>query len=137
MWCIFPKPGPPWICNVCHTTHARHNGEPILSAKSPRRDCQNSPDLNTPEHRARVKETTLAELEPMALKSDLPSIAAQLDQCLELCDRFNGRTCTARGSSCRLLTRWLEFLALMTGPCNRFKPSQPEFLVCAGSTCRA
>ena len=92
-------------------------------ATNPRRNCPKSPELNSPEHRARVKETTLAELEPIALDSDLPAIAAQLDQCLELCERFNGRTCTARGSSCRLLTRWLEFLALMTGPCRRFEPS--------------
>ena len=112
-----------WQCPDCNWIYKRKTDKP------PRRNCPKSPDLDSPEHRARVKETTLAELEPMALKSDLPSIAAQLDQCLELCDRFNGRTCTARGSSCRLLTRWLEFLALMTGPCRRFEPSQPDRVV--------
>lgn len=46
MSCLFNESGPPWTCSQCDRLHARHNGEPILSDKPPRRkDCPNSPDI--------------------------------------------------------------------------------------------
>lgn len=119
MRCQFNTDGPPWKCKQCNWTYAR-KGEPILSEKPPHRNCPKASALNSPEHRAKIKANTLAELEPMARTADLPAIGEQLDRCV-VCERFDGRVCTARGSSCRMSNRWLEFLALMTEPCWLFE----------------
>lgn len=102
-----------WQCPGCDWVCKRESVNP------PHRKCTKPPDLNTPEHRAAIKAKILTQLEPLAMTNDLTTIAEQLDRCL-VCERFNGRTCTARGSSCRMRDRWLEFLALMTRPCEKF-----------------
>ena len=96
--------------------------------KRPMRACPKAPALNSPEHRERIKQKTLAELEPLALDTDREAINTQLDRCLSSCNHFNGRTCTARGSVCRMSNRWIEFLALMTEPCRRFEPTDQDVL---------
>ena len=98
--------------------------------KEPRHLCPNSPDINTPEHRERIKAKMLAELKPVIDSSDCPGcdlakITAQLDQCLTPCKNFNGHTCTWRGSECKKWQRWKEFLACTGTPCRYFEPN-PE-----------
>lgn len=105
----------------CADCHWIYKGK----AEHPRRPCTNSPALNSPEHRAAIKAKILAELEPLDIPNDLTTIAEQLDRCM-VCELFNGRTCTYRGSVCRMRKQWVEFLALMGLPCGKFAEKSPD-----------
>ena len=109
-----------WQCPDCNWVYPRE------SEKPPRRNCPNSPDLNSPEHRERIKQQMLAELQSVIDSSDVPgcdlaTITAQLDQCLTPCKEFNGHTCVLRGSVCKKWQRWKEFLACTGLLCRNFE----------------
>ena len=111
--CLFNLDGPPWTCTECNWIYARR-GEPIMSEKPPRRNCPNAPEINTPEYRDRFREGLLLKLRLLVdagkATATLAQIEARLDQCLNECDRFNGRVCIARGSDCKRGPRWQEHL---------------------------
>jgi rubredoxin len=95
--------------------------------KPPHRNCPKSPDINSPEHRERIKAKMLAELQPVidnrnCPQCDLANVTAQLDRCLSPCLQFNGYVCTRMGSNCKYWQRWKEALACMV-PCRAFEPS--------------
>jgi hypothetical protein len=100
-------------CSDCNWIY-KHKAD-----KQPHRNCPNSPDLNTPEHRETIKQRMLSGVEPTA------AITEQLDRCLTPCKEFNGQTCTWRGSACNKWQRWKEFLLLTANPCRHFEAS-PE-----------
>lgn len=113
-----------WQCPDCDWVYPRFGPR-----RSPRRNCPNSPDINTPEHREKIKQKMLADMQPIIAsscspESDLAGIVAQLDQCLTPCKKFNGHACTKNGSKCKYWQRWKEAVAFMS-PCRYFEPN-PE-----------
>ena len=101
-----------WQCHWIYKGKAEH----------PRRNCPKSPDLNTPEHRAKIHDKMLTELQSFVDSGncDLATVTMQLDLCLAPCKRFDGRTCTLRGSDCKKWQRWKEFLAFTARTCPYF-----------------
>jgi len=97
----------------------RHTGVEFRTTVFPIHCCPNSPSLNTPEHLAAIKKKLTDQIHPMALDRDMKTIANQIDRCLG-CERFNGRTCTARGKRCEQWNRWTEWLALAEEACAFF-----------------
>lgn len=109
-------------CPDCNWIYKRKADKP------PRRNCPNSPDINTPEHRETIKQRMLAELTPVIESRGAPQFSLamsteQLERCLSPCKEFNGQTCTFRGSACKKWQRWKEFLLLTGNPCRYFEPS--------------
>lgn len=88
-----------------------------------------SPEINTPEHRDRIRTQLLSELQKLADKGRIPNaipkIAMQLDLCLAPCKEFDGQVCGKRGEGCTRRKRWKEFLALSDRPCEYFEASPP------------
>ena len=107
----------------CPDCHWVYKGK----AEHPRRNCPNSPDINTPEHRERIRTRLLAELQKLVdedrIPNSIPKIATQLDLCLAPCKEFNGQVCNRRGEGCTRSKRWREFLALSDRPCEYFEAS--------------
>ena len=105
-----------WQCPDCNWIYKRKTDKP------PRRNCPKSPALNSPEHRAKIHDKMLTELQSFVDSGncDLATVTMQLDLCLAPCKRFDGRTCTLRGSDCKKWQRWKEFLAFTARTCPYF-----------------
>lgn len=101
--CPFELTGGKWICPQCDWIYP-------LEAKPdpPHRNC-----LRGPKGIDRLFAVVVRRFADMTI--DWPPIEVKIRTCYD-CERFNGRTCTERGSECKHFERWIE--RLLFGRCE-------------------
>lgn len=109
--CEFNTVGNFWVCKNCATiVPKRANKKPLATCK-----CVKFIQPKTqPDPKSRV----LREYNRFdSLPNSRETVKQRLTICVA-CDKFNGQTCTERGSPCRYYKRWLE--RLFFGRCKKW-----------------